>query len=224
MAERRRKQYELTDLLIAVLTTELRKEVNRLDAIGFDELQAPRITKLTKEMIARLLKSNNKAFIKIAKEASEEASDDIEKLGIVATPIIADGKYVEGVLKEYNPVTGYLYYPEADRKRARLAEALIAAVIIGIRADYHKELRTFANLWHTQTKQYAETMVDETRKRTFKKNGIKYVRWVTQADEKVCKECGPRHMKVYPLDNLPPKHYNCRCWIEPVREKDSNGK
>lgn len=176
-------------------------------------------------MIARLLKSNNKAFIKIAKEASEEASDDIKDLtGVSVKPIPTDEKYVDGVLGEYNPVTGYLYYAEADRKRARLAEALIAAVIAGLRPDYRKELKKFADLWHTQTKQYAETMVDETRKRTFKKNGIKYVRWITQADEKVCKECGPRHMKVYPLDNLPPKHYNCRCWIEPVREKDSNGK
>jgi hypothetical protein len=33
-------------------------------------------------MIARLLKSNKKAFIKIAKEASEEAADDAKKYSI----------------------------------------------------------------------------------------------------------------------------------------------
>lgn len=174
-------------------------------------------------MIARLLKSNNKAFIKIAKEASEEASDDIEELtGVSVKPIPTDEKYVDGVLGEYNPVTGYLYYAEADRKRARLAEALIAAVIAGLRSDYHKELKKFADLWHTQTKQYAETMVDKTRVETFKKNGIRRVRWVTENDEKVCHICKERDGKVYDIDKIPVKpHYRCRCWIEPVLEKDS---
>ena len=106
MAEQRRKQYELTDLLIAVLTTELRKEVNRLDVMGFDELQAPRITKLTKEMIARLLKSNNKAFIKIAKEASEEASDDIEELtGVSVKPIYTDNRAINNRYIKQNSLT-----------------------------------------------------------------------------------------------------------------------
>lgn len=194
--------------------------------MGFDEANATRITLLTKNMVARLLNSNMTAYIKIAKEASEEASEDIKQLtGVGVKPIRTDEKYVDGVLKEYNPITGYLYYPEADRKRARLAEALIAAVIAGLRPDYHKELKKFADLWHTQTTQYAETMVDETRKETFKKNGIRRVRWVTEKDEKVCDICKERDGKVYDIDHIPVKpHYHCRCWIEPMLEKDSNGK
>lgn len=214
------------DLLIAVLLTELRKEINRLDVMGFDELSAPRITTLTKAMLVRLLKSNKQAYIKIAKEASEEAADDIKEVsGVAVKPLKTDEKFVDGVLGEYNPVTGYLYEAEADRKRARLAEALIAAVLVGLRADYHKELKKFADLWHTQTKQYAETMVDETRKETFKKNGIRRVRWITENDEKVCHICKERNGVVYDIDKIPIKpHYRCRCWIKPVLEKDSNGK
>ena len=211
-------------MLIAILITELRKEVNRLDVIGFNELSAPRVTELTKEMVARLLKSNKREYLKIAKEATEEASDDIQAIGGKATPIPVDGKYVDETLEEYNPVTGYLYYSEADRKRSRLAEALITAVVLGNRPEYHKELKKFANLWHTQTLQYAETMVDKTRIKTFKKNGIKRVKWITQGDEKVCNECKERNGKIYPVDKIPAKpHYNCRCWIEPLKE-DNNGK
>ena len=220
----KRKQYDLTDLLIAILTTELRKEVNRLDVMGFDELSAPRITKITKEMVSRLLKSNKREYQKIAKEATEEASNDINAIGIKATPIPISEKYVDETLGEYNPVTGYLYYPEADRKRSRLAEALITAVILGLRADYHKELKKFADLWHTQTLQYAETMVDKTRIKTFKKNGIKRVVWVSEHDNRVCEECKERDGKIYPINAIPTKpHYNCRCWIEPLKE-DNNGK
>ena len=224
MAKRRTARYELTDILIALLTNQLRKEVNRLDVMGFDQLNAPNITKLTTGMMARLLVENRKAYLKIAKEASEEASADIIAIGGMAKPITADEKYVDGVLKEYNPITGYLYYSEADRKRARLAEALIAAVIVGSRTDYHKELRKFANLWHTQTLQYGETMVDRTRVDTFKKNGIKRVRWETEKDERVCEECKKRDGKIYPIDNIPTKpHYRCRCWVVPLLEKDNNG-
>ena len=171
-------------------------------------------------MVSRLLKNNKKAYIKIAKEATEEASEDIKELtGITVKPLRTDEKYVEGVLGQYNPVTGYLYYPEADRKRARLAEALIAAVIAGLRPDYHKQLQKFANLWHTQTKQYTITVVDTTRIETFKKNGIRRVRWETQKDERVCAECGARDGKIFDIDKLPEKHYGCRCWYMPVLEK-----
>lgn len=192
--------------------------------MGFDELSAPRITKITKEMVSRLLKSNKREYLKIAKEATEEASNDVNAIGVKATPIPISEKYVDETLGEYNPVTGYLYYPEADRKRSRLAEALITAVILGLRPDYHKELKKFADLWHTQTLQYAETMVDKTRIKTFKKNGIKRVVWVSEHDNRVCEECKERDGKIYPITAIPTKpHYNCRCWIEPLKE-DNNGK
>ena len=187
--------------------------------MGFDEVNAPRLTSLTQAMIERLLKENKKAFLKIAKEATEEAADDIK-----GKPILTDEKYVDGILGEYNPVTGYLYYPEADRKRSRLVEALITAMVINSRADYHKELRKFANLWHTQTLQYGETMVDKTRVNTFKKNGITKIRWITQGDEKVCKECRERNGVIYAIDKIPPKpHYRCRCWSEPIVEQKKTG-
>ena len=191
--------------------------------MGFDQLNAPRITSLTTAMVERLLKENKRAFLKIAREAAEEAADDVKALGLRGVLIPVDGEYVDGVLGEYNPVTGYLYYPEADRKRSRLAEALITAMVISSRADYRKELRKFANLWHTQTLQYGETMVDKTRVKTFEKNGIKYVKWITQDDEKVCSECRERDGKIYPIGKIPAKpHYRCRCWIEPYT-KGNNG-
>lgn len=222
---RKTEKYELTDIIIALLLNELRREINRLDVMGFDMLNAPNITKYTKGLVSRLLKSNKREYLKIAKEATDEAKEDIEALGVAATPLVIDGKYVDEVLGEYNPVTNYLYYPEAERKRSRLAEALITAVVVSSRADYHKQLRKFADLWHTQTKQYGEKMVDKTRINTFKKNGIKRVKWVTKEDEKVCKECAERDGKIYPIDKIPDKpHYNCRCWIVPLLEKGNNGK
>lgn len=195
--------------------------------MGFEQLNAPRITKLTSAMLDRLLKNNLKAYISIAKQASEEAADDVKEVsGIKVKPLKTDEEYVNGILGDYNAVTGYLYYPEAERKRARLSEALIAAVILALRKKYHEELKKFANLWHTQTLQYGETIVDKTRLDTFKKNGIKRVRWVSENDDRVCEICKERNGNIYPIDDIPTKpHYRCRCWIMPVleKEKGNNG-
>ena len=50
--------------------------------------------------------------------------------------------------------------------------------------------------------------------------GINYVKWVTQADERVCIICGPLEGRVYRKGQfLPPlpAHVNCRCRWELVR-------
>lgn len=211
--------YETADRLIALLDKKLRRYINRLDVTGFSELNALVIQRETTELIKKLLADNKEAFKKIAEDAIAEAAADIENLtGEQAKRVKADDKYVDEILNQYNEITGYLYYPEADRKRARLSEALIVALMLLDRAKYHDNLRKFANLWHTQTVQYEITITDETRTDVFKKNGIRKVKWNAEHDEKTCKVCRERDGKIYPIDKVPAKpHYNCRCWLTPVK-------
>ena len=210
--------YQTADRLIALLDKKLKRYINRLDVTGFSELNALTIQNETTELIKRLLKDNEEAFKEIAEDAIAEAAADIENLtGEQAKRVKADDKYVDEILNQYNEITGYLYYPEADRKRARLSEALIVAVMMQDRMRYHDNLRRFANLWHTQTVQYEITVTDDTRMDMFKKNGIKKVKWNAEHDEKTCKVCKERDGKIYPIDTVPGKpHYNCRCWLTPV--------
>lgn len=211
--------YQTADRLIALLDKKLKRYINRLDVTGFSELNALTIQNETTELIKRLLKDNEEAFKEIAEDAKAEAAEDIENLTGEKALLIATGsKYVDEVLSRYNEITGYLYYPEADRKRARLSEALIVAVMIQDRMKYHDNLRKFANLWHTQTVQYEITVTDDTRMDMFKKNGIRKVKWNAEHDEKTCKVCKERDGKIYPIDTVPGKpHYNCRCWLTPVK-------
>jgi SPP1 gp7 family putative phage head morphogenesis protein len=47
--------------------------------------------------------------------------------------------------------------------------------------------------------------------------------WMTAMDERVCDVCGPNHGKVFPLaqlDELIPAHPNCRCWPQPIVDRD----
>lgn len=211
--------YETADRLIALLDKKLRRYINRLDVTGFSELNALTVQRETTELIKRLLKDNEEAFKQIAEDAKAEAATDIENLtGEKAVMIATGSKYIDEILSQYNEITEYLYYPEADRKRARLSEALIVAIMLNSREKYHNDLRKFASLWHTQTVQYEITVTDETRTDMFKKNGIRRVRWNAEHDEKTCKECKERDGKVYPIDKVPAKpHYNCRCWLTPVK-------
>ena len=211
--------YETADRLIALLDKKLRRYINRLDVTGFSELNALVIQRETTELIKKLLADNKEAFKKIAEDAIAEAAADIENLtGEEAKRVKADDKYVDEILNQYNEITDYLYYPEADRKRARLSEALIVALMLLDRAKYHDNLRKFANLWHTQTVQYEITITDETRVDIFDRNGIKKVKWNAEHDEKTCKVCRERDGKIYPIDKVPAKpHYNCRCWLTPVK-------
>ena len=50
-------------------------------------------------------------------------------------------------------------------------------------------------------------------KRKAREDGITHLIWVTANDERVCPVCGPRHLRVYPIDDVPdiPVHPQCRC-------------
>lgn len=54
----------------------------------------------------------------------------------------------------------------------------------------------------------------------FRKYGIEKVEWVAALDERMCKECGSYHGKIYPIDEAPdcPAHPNCRCTTIPSLE------
>ncbi|MBC9783539.1 minor capsid protein [Heliobacterium chlorum] len=59
--------------------------------------------------------------------------------------------------------------------------------------------------------------------------GVKRVKWLTAADERVCKVCGPLHRKLFPIDKIPfggpPAHPRCRCFIVPdIATSEEEGK
>lgn len=132
--------------------------------------------------------------------------------------------WVIGILDDYDPVVKYVFTKELERKGARLAESIIAdAEYSGkdpptvnyppIKQDFTRGL----NYVTWQTDQFAITVEDKTVIRAFKDNGYKKIKWHTQDDEKVCKECEERNGKIYPIDKIPTKHPNCRCYFTPEK-------
>lgn len=203
-----------------VITREFRKLFN----LAFDEITAITAPKIVEKVYTVLLAENKKEYKKICDDAIEYALVFLEELqeqyggtdfffdrDTVEKELDAE-KIVESILEEYDPVTGYVYDREAERKKARTAETMIAGQKSKNRPFYTQGVDRSRNLWFTQTKQYADDVAEQTAILVWKTAGVQYVKWVTAADEKVCDKCRPLDGKVFRIDEAPPKqHYNCRC-------------
>lgn len=212
--------YQQTDRYLKLLREKIRKEFNHLSVIAFDELNVLKTSKLTQSMFERLMKFNKKQYEKMVHQARLYAITflNAEEKEKESKQRIDEDAMVESVLIAYNLITGYLYKSETERKRLRLAEEMLTAREYGDRSYYAKTLNKTANLWFTQSSQYAIEMEDETVKKVWKTAGIKKVKWVTENDNRVCSVCKGLNGQIFEIDNVPPKqHYHCRCTIKPVK-------
>lgn len=127
---------------------------------------------------------------------------------------------VDGLLSEPNPVTGYSYKNEIPRKKERCEESVNAAQGTSKKKS---ELDKALRFWSQMTGQYTDAVSDMANVEALKDAGVKYVRWTTQQDEKVCKTCDDRDGKIYRIDRIPDKpHWRCRCWTSPVSKNGDN--
>ena len=210
--------YRTADKLLEQLKKLICREFNRLGIIGFDELNAFRVTKETTELFARLMAENMKRYLQAAKKANVDAKALAIAAGFADREIpVPDEAWVREFLASYNFVSGYLYEQEAERKRLRLAEQIMTAKEYQSRTQYNDSLRRAANLWWSQTLHYMLDTVDSATLEAYELMGVKKVEWHTHMDGKECKVCRERHLKVYPIGDVPPKpHRNCRCRLMPV--------
>ena len=210
--------YRLADKLLEQLKKLIRREFNRLGVFGFDELNAPRVTKETTELFSRLMSENKKRYLEAAKKAYTDAAALAVKAGYEdpGEGRISD-MWLVAFLGAYNYVSGYLYESEAERKRLRLAEQMMTAREYLSRTQYNDSLRRSANLWWSQTSHYMLDAVDQATLDGYKDSGVKKVKWNTNIDGRECSVCRERNGQIYPIGNVPPKaHRNCRCYITPV--------
>jgi SPP1 gp7 family putative phage head morphogenesis protein len=124
--------------------------------------------------------------------------------------------WLMGWLNEPDPVTHYKYFDEADRKRSRLFEAIESC---RTSAERKKQIEIATQYFAKQFEQTADDVVNALLLQTLKDNEVKYVRWVTMHDAKVCADCASKDGKIYPINSplLRPVHYNCRCWWIPAK-------
>lgn len=207
--------FEYEDKVVRVLLKKLLRKFRALTRAiqsntinGFDELNV--ITAVNKTydeatqlIVAFLLDVAKRAYRKARKKGSEDFPLDM---------------WLAEYLAEYNPVTGYLFYQEADRKRARLVESVMSvlgttAPISTVSKEVDKALKQLTR----QAEQFGDCVVLEATEQAYKDNGVKKVMWVTKKDDRVCSSCRPLDGKIFSINAVPPpQHYNCRCFTVAV--------
>lgn len=214
--------YRLADKLLEQLKKLIRREFNRLGIFGFDELNAPRVSTETMALYERLMRENERQFLKAAQKAYADAVARAIAAGYIDPgEDMIDDAWLRRFLGSYNFVSGYLYKSEAERKRLRLTEQMMTAKEYQSRSQYNDSLRRSANLWWTQTLHYMLEVVDAAVLLGYKMAGVKEVKWNTNIDGRECKTCRERHGRIYPIDGVPPKaHRNCRCYLTPVPKEE----
>ena len=216
--------YRHLDSLLAKAKKKLRTEFNRLGLLGFDELNVTNTKNVTKAMFDRLLSENEKMYQATANKAYSKAKTTAKEAGYreeEEKTAGVGGEWLLGILLGYNFVTGYVYNREAERKRLRLNEQILTAREYDDRQLYNNSLQRAANLWWTQTSQYGISVVDKATLKGYEDMGVKKVRWKSVIDGRECKVCRERHDKIYKISEVPEKaHYNCRCYLEPVKTEE----
>lgn len=201
-----RSPYDVTDRYLRVLLRKYMRLFRQAKTVlGFDELN--------------VLDGSRKLYNEIESLAEDmyvSLANEIYILYYGGTRKPYTKKSVRSVLSDYDPVTFYVYLHEIERKRARFAEGVIAAgKSPSLRS---KEIDRNRNVWFRMVKQYADDFTDRAALDAFRDMGVEKVMWMTREDERRCNDCKDRHGTIYDINAVPPKpHYNCRCWLVPVR-------
>ena len=205
--------YRHADKSLMVILGDMAKRFQKFGTtLGFDELNVMETRKAVNAMYRAIDALVQREYRKIALAAYREAGgpdDDFDPY-----------EFVYAMLHAYDTLSDFVYSREYTRKRDRLFEAIIATQTGN--QEMRKVLKRNLDVLANQVRQYADNTTIRARIQAFKDAGVRYVRWVTEDDEKVCSVCNPRHNVIYKIEELPalPAHWRCRCHIEIVTEEE----
>lgn len=203
--------FEAADRAVRDMNKRNLRAFDGLKTLKFDELNVMRSVKKVYDDAVRIAKRRYRQLATDAyiaslilagispEEAEERAEDSITE------------DWVLDMLEDYDAVTHYRFDTEVDRKKQRLAEAILS------QNDKVAEVDKALRLFSQQLAQYADNSVIRATLDGYRDAGVKKVRWETEDDERVCRTCGKRNGKVYAIDRVPPApHWRCRCQLWPV--------
>lgn len=180
----------------------------------FDELNIVGVKKHVHKLYNSIYKTVKQEFLKIANEIYQAIYDEAVAMGFDGDIRNLDEAWIEEFFDLYNPVTKYVFSNEIDRKESRLFEALVSNELERLKSYVYAE-----RLITQQIEQYAIDLEDTIAKVVYEDTNVKKVMWNAEDDHKTCGVCNELDGQIFDLNDVPPKqHYQCRCWITPVKE------
>lgn len=192
--------YELTDIVIENIRKELIRDFSKLKSLlSYDELN---VMSATKDVYSKIDLYVRQMFLQLMQAVYKK---------VTKRTCPYNYAWLESFLLEYDEVSKYVYANEFERKRDRLAEALIAS------PKKNEEIDVALRYLSFMLTAYAVRVTDQVVLMAYRDMGIDAVRWKAEKDNKTCTICKHRNGHIYDIEQVPPKpHLNCRCEYEEV--------
>lgn len=192
--------YELTDIVIENIRKELIRDFSKLKSLlSYDELN---VMSATKDVYSKIDLYVRQMFLQLMQAVYKK---------VTKRTCPYNYAWLESFLLEYDEVSKYVYANEFERKRDRLAEALIAS------PKKNEEIDAALRYLSFMLTAYAVRVTDQVVLMAYRDMGIDAVRWKAEKDNKTCTICKHRNGHIYDIEQVPPKpHLNCRCEYEEV--------
>ena len=192
--------YELTDIVIENIRKELIRDFSKLKSLlSYDELN---VMSATKAVYSKIDLYVRQMFLQLMQAVYKK---------VTKRTCPYNYAWLESFLLEYDEVSKYVYANEFERKRDRLAEALIAS------PKKNEEIDAALRYLSFMLTAYAVRVTDQVVLTAYRDMGIDAVRWKAEKDNKTCTICKHRNGYIYDIEQVPPKpHLNCRCEYEEV--------
>nr|DAT94829.1 MAG TPA: hypothetical protein [Caudoviricetes sp.] len=192
--------YELTDIVIENIRKELIRDFSKLKSLlSYDELN---VMSATKAVYSKIDLYVRQMFLQLMQAVYKK---------VTKRTCPYNYAWLESFLLEYDEVSKYVYANEFERKRDRLAEALIAS------SKKNEEIDAALRYLSFMLTAYAVRVTDQVVLTAYRDMGIDAVRWKAEKDNKTCTICKHRNGHIYDIEQVPPKpHLNCRCEYEEV--------
>lgn len=202
--------YRHGDKALKRLYTLMEHEFQNFSTVlRFDEMNVMAVKKQVSRMYTRIQRVVKRELAEVAEKAYRDAEDEVKAPHKDFSGLV----FLAALFGRYDPVTKYVYTREWVRKRDRLVESLMAS---RGRQEVRQALRRALDQMGLQVRQYTDNVTDEARFQVFGLAGIEKVMWNTQRDSRVCGVCEERDGEIYKIEDVPPKHYRCRCYLTAV--------
>lgn len=224
--------YGPADKAIQQMDRDNLRAFNRLKMADFDKLSVIRIVI---ELYETQRKKAKKKYLEIGLESyllglmlAEKSASDKTARSMAKQTITKE--WVDDLLNQTDFVTLYRFNTETERKAQRLIEALALVTdgsntrgLTGTPEEIRNVLIDQAlKQWTKQLGQYAINVTDAAIMQALDDAGVEFVRWVTQKDQRVCPDCHALDGRVFKLDEVPRKHWNCRCYLTPATKREND--
>lgn len=207
-------RYEIPDATARKIAKKINSEFRHNRLALFDEMSVVQIRSHIKKLYKKCFSVIKSEFLKVLLPFAQEIYDEALALGYDGDLRDFDEAWIEEFFDEYNPVTKYVFSNELERKESRLFESLVANEKVR-----HQSYITAEKLLIKQIEQYAIELADAITKVVHADLGVRKVKWIAEDDYKTCSVCNELDDQIFDIEDAPPKqHYNCRCYLIPIRE------